>query len=263
MGLGKRVITLLRPRGNLVTSKLGEERKKKGAPIFVVVAALCLIIFPILVAFAYYSSRNLLPVVANLQFNSPSPPPQTLQEHTLAPTMLNGTLLPIIPNFSFPNIPPVTYVVIYLLLAALVVSFAFIRTFRIMRACRIAPFSNKEAEGELLQEEREKVASILDQTVRELRSDSNYREAVIRCYKLIAQTLEARSAIDGRSLTASEFREVISDRLKFDSPYLSKATTLFEIARYSEHEITREDALEASECLSGLSESLRQHVAPL
>lgn len=135
-----------------------------------------------------------------------------------------------------------------------------------MMRARTAPFSKGDAafeEEELLNDERERVASILDRTARELRSDSDYRGAVIRCYKLISQALEAKSSIDGRTLTASEFREVISERLKFDSPYLSKATLLFEVARYSEHPITLEDALEASECLSNLSEALREQVAPV
>lgn len=110
---------------------------------------------------------------------------------------------------------------------------------------------------DLLIEERKKVAAILDETIRRLSLGSNYRDTVLKCYKLIAETLEAKSSLDSKALTAAEFREIVSRKLKFDSAHLSKVTSLFELARYSKNEITEENASEAIECLTSLSAELR------
>ena len=49
--------------------------------------------------------------------------------------------------------------------------------------------------------------------------------------------LEKRSTIEGRTLTAREFRGLVSKALELNStPYLDQVTELFEKARYSENE---------------------------
>ena len=82
-------------------------------------------------------------------------------------------------------------------------------------------------------------------------------------YKLIAELLEERSDVDGKVLTAREFKKRVSEKLKIDSPYLAQVTELFEVARYSvQEEITVEQAQQAAICLSNLSAPLKETVAP-
>ncbi len=147
-----------------------------------------------------------------------------------------------------------TYSDILVLIAAIVIAYVSIQSFRAIKHRRaIKPLSDID---ELINE-REKVAAILDETVSKLSLGSNYRDTVLKCYKLIAETLEEKSSINGKALTANEFREIVSQKLKFDSEHLRRVTSLFEIARYSKSEITRENANEAMECLSTLSSELR------
>ena len=59
-------------------------------------------------------------------------------------------------------------------------------------------------------------------------------------------------------MTPREFRQIVSQKLKFDSSYLGRVTSLFEIARYSQNEISQKEANDATECLSALSSELKE-----
>ena len=107
-------------------------------------------------------------------------------------------------------------------------------------------------------QERQQIANILDDTVRELELGSDYRSTVLRCYKLVSKAMEVKSSIEGKALTASEFKDAVCTKLKFDSPFLVRTTELFEVARYSRIEITERDAIEAKECLASLSRELKE-----
>ena len=174
--------------------------------------------------------------------------------------MFNGTGVPGFLNLSFPGFPKITYSDILLAIAVIVVTLACLQAFRVISNRRsIKPVPDIE----VLIEERKRVANIIDETVRKLNLGSNYRDTVLKCYKLIAETLEAKSSVDGRALTASEFMKIVSEKLKINSSNLTKVTSLFEVARYSENEITRENAGEAIECLSSLSSELKNMDIPV
>jgi hypothetical protein len=128
------------------------------------------------------------------------------------------------------------------------------------RRGRTTPF---EDDGDLLAERRRKMAAILDAAAAKLNSGSSYRETVIQCYKMISELLEERSDVDGKVLTAREFRRRVSEKLKIDSPYLDQVTELFEVARYSVNDITEEQAKQAAVCLSNLSAPLKETVSPV
>jgi hypothetical protein len=218
--------------------------------------ALALIAFPLLVGVVFYSSRNLVPSLAKFQFTLPfkAGSTSTVVAETAAKRNELNASAPSYLGFSLPHIPSVTYADILLLIAVIIVGYISIQAFRAVRRRRsIKPLTDID---ELI-EERAKVASILDETVQKLTLGSNYRDTVLKCYKLIAETLEARSSISGKTLTASEFRNTVSRKLQFDSPHLGRVTSLFEIARYSQNEITRDDANEAMSCLSALSSELK------
>ncbi|MDG6998614.1 MAG: DUF4129 domain-containing protein [Nitrososphaerota archaeon] len=217
--------------------------------------ALALIVFPILVAVAYYASRKLLPQITNFQL-APHVGKGTFQNATSAAAtqhLLNATARPLFLNFSLPRIPMLTYSDLLIIIAGVVVLYICLQTFRVISGrLRIKPISDID----ILEEDRQKVAEILDDAARKLALGSDYRDTVLKCYKSIVRVLEVRSTLQSKTLTPSEFKEIVSRKLEFDSPSFSKVTSLFEIARYSENEITKENAEDAIESLTTLSREL-------
>jgi len=221
----------------------------------IVVVALLLIAFPILIMILFYSSGALVPSLTKLQFNIPTEnvSATTISIHTIHRLTFNETAPPLL-NISFPAFPQITYAEILSSIAVIVIVLACLQAFRLISNRRSI---KRVSDMDLLIEERNKVATIIDETVRKLSLGSNYRDTVLKCYKLIAETLEAKSSLDGKALTASEFMKLVSERLKLNSLNLARVTALFEVARYSENEVTKENAAEAIECLSNLSAELK------
>ena len=226
-----------------------------GRPGRNLVLLLVLIVFPLLVIVAFLSSLTALSHLGNLQ--QPSPP--TIGHGNPSPsgfstTSSNGTVLPAPPKANTHGISSSLVTESLAILAVLFIVYIVARAFR-NRARELAFAAQVDV---LTKKRRREVAEILDATAAKLTLGSDYRQVVLRCYKLIAEVLEEDSKIDARALTAREFRRSVSEKLKLDSPYLPKATELFEVARYSTEEIGRSQALEAAESLSNLSRSLKE-----
>ena len=246
--------------GGESTSK--ERQGRSFARLVLVVSAI--LVFPLLVTIAYFATRNLLPRLEG--FSLPAPP----MANATGPTAILSRLFPeSVPpsaaSYSGLTFLELTYAAVLLVMSLLIVVLVLnrglfsVRRIQVKRI-RTSPFDEKEED--VIVEERHEVAAILDAAAARLTMNSGYRETVLRCYKMISEVLEKRSAVDGRVLTAREFEKDVSEKLKFDSPELSKATGLFEVARYSTDEITKQQAQEASECFSNLSSSLKNTAVP-
>ncbi len=227
-----------------------------------ILIALAFFVFPLLVTTAFFAAANLFPAPISFQFGGTETGPaqavsigqQTVSTGPENNPPLRNAPFPSFLSQNFPYVPAMNYGEV-LLAAALLLVFALLYRALRSRSRRLSPFEDDE-----LKDERLKVAAILDEAAANLTSGSGYRETVLRCYKMISQVLEKKSALDGRALTAREFRKEVSQKLRFDSPYLSKATDLFEVARYSLDEITIGEAQAASECLLSLSASLKETI---
>jgi hypothetical protein len=228
-----------------------------------IVIGLAFIIFPLLVMTTFFASANLFAAPVFFQFGGPgkggNQSVSIVQQGTLTAQEKAVPLGTLPPSFSqsFFGLPNINLGEVVLAVALILVALLIYGTLRV-RTVRPGSFENDE-----LSEERLKVAAILDEAAAKLSSGSGYRETVLRCYKMITQVLEKKSSLDGRTLTAREFKIQVIEKLKFDSRYLTQATDLFEVARYSLNEITREEAQTASECLSNLSATLKESVAAL
>jgi hypothetical protein len=225
-----------------------------------------ILVFPLLVLVAYLATRTVLPGSPALQFAVPEGNSSSLAGVQLfndtSPQQVAGRLFPPLSSQSLTNpllvkLPGTTAIdlVVVLLIVTAVIVALIARTGLGARRRRTAPF---EDAGDLLADNRRKLASILDTAVAKLNAGSAYRETVIKCYGTISDLLEARSDVDGRVLTAREFEAQVSEKLRIESPYLADVTRLFELARYSDQEITMEQSREAIGCLSNLSASLKQ-----
>lgn len=220
------------------------------------------VVFPLFVVLAYFSTRNALSepsIIYNSTLTGPTLPQvqgysnSTLQQQT---GQLFPTPQPQLFGLSSYNLPTLNVVAILLVLAAVLIGLIAWRGLRTGKSS-LRPF---DASGELAAENRGRVAAILDETIARLDAGSPYRETVIKCYKMVSELLEERSDVNGKVLTAREFRDLVSKKLEVDSPYLSELTSLFEVARYSQNEVTREQSEAAIACLTSLSELLKQPV---
>jgi hypothetical protein len=222
------------------------------------------LVFPLLVVVAYFATRTLLSGPSALEFAVSQGESSATQVQSFNNTSLQqvaGQLFPSLSSQSLANplllnLPTIDFAGVLLVVVVAVVVLIAWRGLS-ARRLRTAPF---EDAGNLIADNRRKLTAILDAAVARLNTGSAYRETVIQCYKMISELLEERSEVDGRVLTAREFRARVSEKLKIDSPYLAQVTELFEIARYSEQEITMGQSQEAVACLSNLSASLKQPV---
>jgi hypothetical protein len=223
-----------------------------------------LALFPLLVAVAYFATRSVLPEASMLRFAVSQENLSFTQAQYFNVTSLqqvSGQLFPSLNSQTLVtplllNPPTIEFVGILLIVAVAIVVLIVWRGLRTRRG-RTSPFEDTD---NLLADQRRKLADILDGVVTRLNAGSAYRETVIRCYKMISELLEERSELDGSVLTAREFREQVTEKLKVESPYLNQLTDLFEVARYSEDEITADQSREAVTCLSNLSETLKHPV---
>jgi len=218
-----------------------------------------ILVFPIIVLMAFYSSLNVVatntPLFNFLNLGSPKGIYETTTaNYNLTSVLLNTSAIQNgqqFPNF-FPSISiPGYYLIAMIVIVLLLVGLTIVRNVR--RQNSITGF---DTSGDL-EMQRIEVANVLDDAVLELRRGNDYRRAVLECYRRISELLEAKSSIDGKPLTAREFERTVSTRLKLDTQYLSQVTGIFEIARYSRREISKDDADFAIESLSKLSSVLR------
>ena len=97
-------------------------------------------------------------------------------------------------------------------------------------------------------------AEVLGETSRALGRGSDFRAAILGCYRAICQILDREGTVDSSKLTAREFESLVASRVKVDERYLHEATLLFEKARYSIDQLYDQDAKRAEFCLQRLAE---------
>lgn len=222
----------------------------------VALAVLALFVFPLLVVSAFVGAGNINPVMVPLKpFN---PFGNGLSNQTLNTRLPNMTSFPFeLPQVNIPNIfPSLPYDLFFEILLVVILVVAVVGVLMRTTLGKRSRSFNAPDEADI-EEERKEVARVLDETVNRLRQGSNYRDTVLECYRQISQILEKESEIEGRLLTAREFQDVVIEKLNLDSLYLDEATALFEVARYSDLDITQKEADRAIICLTNLSNLLK------
>jgi hypothetical protein len=111
-----------------------------------------------------------------------------------------------------------------------------------------------ESEGDALSKE---FGQKIRETLYSLRSGSDFRSAVLGCYKALCDVLQSGGASNPPELTAREFEAMAREKLSIRSDSLSKLTGLFERARYSRETIGESDAREAEASLLSLEREIR------
>lgn len=89
------------------------------------------------------------------------------------------------------------------------------------------------------------------------------RSRIIICYQRMVQAAQGLGATVTSDQTARELETAIRRMLVIDSSAIKELTDLFEVARYSLHSITEDDAGQAQLCLVGIAEQMKTQLGSL
>jgi hypothetical protein len=88
------------------------------------------------------------------------------------------------------------------------------------------------------------------------------REAIFRAYKRFLAVMEAYGHTKGEPATAREFASAVRAALEVDADALDEFTTMFELARYSDHELGLVDRDRALTAFAAVRLSISQQIGP-
>ncbi len=101
---------------------------------------------------------------------------------------------------------------------------------------------------------------IIDKNVRWLpkASETDHRKRVIRAYHKTSYDLIDHGAQSERSMTPGEFEQSVTEKLAVPEEPIEELTDLYEMARFSDHEINSEMSKEAEKHFDSISQDLRK-----
>lgn len=142
-----------------------------------------------------------------------------------------------------------------LLITLLAAGFAAVAYFA-MRLMRATPEPEPEQAG-LAEPLRRDLAAAAELAIAELETDSNFRRAVIGCWAYLELALARHEHPRPRHHTPLEYvRSLVAELPALPAPALLELTGRYEVARFSEHAITRGDRDTALRCLHDIRHRL-------
>ena len=142
------------------------------------------------------------------------------------------------------------------LLTLLAVGFAAVAYFAV-RLMRATPESEPEEER-LSEELRRDLAEAAEMAIAELEADPDFRRAVIGCWAYLELALARHEHPRPRHHTPLEYvRALVAELTALPAPALLELAGRYEVARFSEHPITRDDRDTALRCLHDIRHRLR------
>ena len=219
----------------------------RGSKLIAIV--LSIVILPLLVVTAFYASLGVAPTdspLFRLGFTLPNnyapfilTSVTTINVNETITSFFTNTAATQVQQVSpqlFPSIPSTDLTFLAIVLFG-IAALGLVYNIRISRRRNLEFLPLEEGSNQ-----KQEIAKILDLTISKSREGQEYRKTVLECYKMICDVLERKSTIEGRMLTAREFKELVSKRLDLNSKSLDRLTDLFEVARYSESEVTKSEA---------------------
>ncbi len=110
--------------------------------------------------------------------------------------------------------------------------------------------------GEEEEEVKEVVAETIDRTLEDLYEGKDVRSSIMRCYAEMIDKLEEKGISEEDSFTPREFRAQAIKQLDVSQESVYKITSIFEEARYSNHELGEKEKETAIENLEKLKKEL-------
>jgi len=143
------------------------------------------------------------------------------------------------------------------LIAMLVFAAVLVAVFLFARFSRVPPHLVGLADARQRTRRRYEAASTLRRTLLDLEAGRDFRTTVLTCYQKMCSILSIRGVSHQEVLTPREIEIQALSELGLSQKSIGDLTSLFEEARYSDHEIGQSQRDRAMECLTAISSELR------
>ncbi|MEF8832651.1 MAG: DUF4129 domain-containing protein [Candidatus Thermoplasmatota archaeon] len=111
-----------------------------------------------------------------------------------------------------------------------------------------------EEEEESIESE---ISSTVESAISEIYEGKDIESTIMKCYEHMCLILEEQGVSDEEYLTTREFEKVANDTLDVPTSNISRIREIFELARYSSHELREKDKDEVIKDLKALKEELK------
>lgn len=140
---------------------------------------------------------------------------------------------------------------IFLLMIILVFALTFFIYQKLDLRSKSRPF--KEDEKEKMEKD---ISSTVDRAITELHQGNDAKSTILRCYQRMCLILEEKGVENEEFMTPREFENVAKKKLIVSSRNISNIREIFELAKYSSHELTEKEKNRVVEYLKALRDEL-------
>ncbi len=110
-----------------------------------------------------------------------------------------------------------------------------------------------EEEEESIESE---ISSTVDRAISDISEGKDIRSTIMKCYEQMCLILESEGVTDKEHMTPREFEKAANKTLNVKTSKISRIREIFELARYSSHELREKDKDEVVADLKALKEEL-------
>ncbi len=143
----------------------------------------------------------------------------------------------------------ITGVFIFLMISALAVGYLLYQKYDIFDL-----LGRFEEEEESIESD---ISSTVEKAITDISEGKDIRETIMRCYEQMGLILEHEGVADEEYMTPREFEEAANKTLDVETSKISRIREIFELARYSSHELREKDKNEVIEDLEALRDELQ------
>jgi len=115
-------------------------------------------------------------------------------------------------------------------------------------------FSRSKTETEKVERD---ITSTVDKAITELHQGKDTESTILRCYQRMCLILEEKGVENEDSMTPREFEGVAIKKLRVQRSRISKIREIFELAKYSSHQLDEEDKNRILQEFKALKEELK------
>lgn len=112
---------------------------------------------------------------------------------------------------------------------------------------------NKEEEQTIEKD----ITSTLQKTISEISEGKDIRSTILKCYKQMCLILEKEGISNEDYMTPREFEKAANEKLNVTSSHISRIREIFELARYSSHELKEKDKDDVIDDLKALRDDIK------
>ncbi|NPA75196.1 MAG: DUF4129 domain-containing protein [Euryarchaeota archaeon] len=109
------------------------------------------------------------------------------------------------------------------------------------------------------EETPENISKYVERAISTIKIGGDVRGAILRAYKEMEHMMRARGVVDKEYFTPREFKDFALNKLKLSSEPVNVLVRLFEVARYSNHEMEESQRTAALKALEEIRDELQEN----